>query len=424
MYLKEHGVEAYDTLFSAEGVWTDPTVAATIDRMLSLLTDENIDGGVDGALATPFVEAVAQVFGTSPSAELYFGGSFVGGIATGEDVNPELAGQEGTAIDWFPFPTIDGNGEGLVTFGGDQIAAMVADTDTAEFLEYMLSQEAGEVWASAGTVYRAEHQCRSEHVPDGDHAEGCRADQRGRGHPVRRGRPPAGRQPWRAAPVRAARRGRRGTSRGSSRPKSARRGRRSRSTAEGEGTVPSPSVPHRRKRRPSMAVISPPAEAAPSSSSAPGAGFSWAALLFLGPAALFLIVFLVYPTIYTFFLSFNRGRAGEFSEWVGLDNWITLFTEDPNFLRLGFPPSGALWNNVLWIIFYVSLTVLFGLLVAVMATRVRYESAIKAIVFLPQAIAATSLGHHLGLRLLARSRDRSPERPPRHRRRGASFRSG
>jgi alpha-glucoside transport system substrate-binding protein len=152
MYLKEHGVEAYDTLFSSEGVWTDPTVAATIDRMLSLLTDENIAGGVDGALATPFVEAVAQVFGTSPSAELYFGGSFVGGIATGEDVNPELAGQEGTAIDWFPFPTIDGNGEGLVTFGGDQIAAMVADTDTAEFLEYMLSQEAGEVWASAGTV--------------------------------------------------------------------------------------------------------------------------------------------------------------------------------------------------------------------------------------------------------------------------------
>lgn len=122
-----------------------------------------------------------------------------------------------------------------------------------------------------------------------------------------------------------------------------------------------------------------------------GGGFSWAALLFLGPAALLLIVFLVYPTIYTFFLSFNRGRAGEFSNWVGVDNWVRLFTEDPNFLRLGFPPSGALWNNVLWIIFYVTLTVLLGLIVAVMATRVRYEAPIKAIVFLPQAIAATSL---------------------------------
>ena len=142
-----------------------------------------------------------------------------------------------------------------------------------------------------------------------------------------------------------------------------------------------------------MTVVTTPTDAPPASSSTShvGGGFSWAALLFLGPAALLLIVFLVYPTIYTLFLSFNRGRAGEFSEWVGLDNWIRLFTEDPNFLRLGFPPSGALWNNVLWIIFYVSLTVLFGLIVAVMATRVRYESAIKAVVFLPQAIAATSL---------------------------------
>jgi alpha-glucoside transport system permease protein len=123
----------------------------------------------------------------------------------------------------------------------------------------------------------------------------------------------------------------------------------------------------------------------------PGSGFSWATVFFLGPAALLLLVFLVYPTVYTFFLSFNRGRAGEFSEWVGLDNWINLFTKDPNFLRLGFPPEGALWNNVLWLIFYVTLTVFLGLVIAVMATRVRYEAAIKAVVFLPQAIAATSL---------------------------------
>jgi alpha-glucoside transport system permease protein len=103
------------------------------------------------------------------------------------------------------------------------------------------------------------------------------------------------------------------------------------------------------------------------------------------------VVFLVYPAVYTIALSFNRGRRGEFTEWVGLDNWIRLFTQDPNFLRLGFPPSGALWNNVLWIIFYVTLVVFLGLVIAVMATRVRYEAWIKAIVFLPQAIAAASL---------------------------------
>src|SRR5690606_15166274 len=92
-YLKMHGTEAYDTLFSPDGDWTDPSVQETIDKMLEILTEENIDGGIDGALATEFVDAVGKVFSTSPSAELYYGGGFVGGIATGADVNPDLAGQ-------------------------------------------------------------------------------------------------------------------------------------------------------------------------------------------------------------------------------------------------------------------------------------------------------------------------------------------
>jgi alpha-glucoside transport system permease protein len=116
------------------------------------------------------------------------------------------------------------------------------------------------------------------------------------------------------------------------------------------------------------------------------------ALVFLLPALILLLVFLVYPTIYTFLLSFNRGRRGEFTQWVGFDNYVRLFTKDPNFIDLShFPPSGALFNNVLWLIFYTSIVIFLGLVVAVMASRVRYESLIKAVVFLPQAIAATAL---------------------------------
>ena len=152
VYLKMNGPEAYDTLFSPEGDWTDPTVQAAIDKMLEVLTADNVDGGIDGATATLFVDAIAKVFSTSPSAELYYGGGFVGGIATGEDVNPDLAGQEGTAIDWFPFPTIDGNGEGLITYGGDVMAALVNDSDVKAFMEYLTTAEAGQVWAEGGTI--------------------------------------------------------------------------------------------------------------------------------------------------------------------------------------------------------------------------------------------------------------------------------
>lgn len=142
-----------------------------------------------------------------------------------------------------------------------------------------------------------------------------------------------------------------------------------------------------------MGVATPPAAAAPQSGQTKGGGggFSWAAALFMAPATFLLAVFLIFPAFYTLFLSFNRGRGGQFTEWVGFDNFLRLFTQDPNFLRLGFPPSGALWNNVLWLIFYTSLCVLFGLIIAVMATRVRYEALIKGIVFLPMAIAPAAI---------------------------------
>jgi alpha-glucoside transport system permease protein len=112
-------------------------------------------------------------------------------------------------------------------------------------------------------------------------------------------------------------------------------------------------------------------------------GWSLAASLFLAPALLLLAVFMLYPVISTIILSFEPG----------LNNYIRLLTADPKFLDLStFPPKGALFNNLLWVIFYTGGCIIVGLLVAVMATRVRYEAQIKAIVFIPQAIAAVALG--------------------------------
>lgn len=122
-----------------------------------------------------------------------------------------------------------------------------------------------------------------------------------------------------------------------------------------------------------------------------GRGPSRSTLLFLAPALVLLLVYLVYPAVYTILLSFDRGRGGVLGQWVGLDNYQRLFT-DPDFINVSqFPPSGALWNNVVWIVFYTAFVIFFGLVIAVIAGRVRYESVIKAIVFLPMAIAATAL---------------------------------
>src|SRR5438093_7605945 len=112
-----------------------------------------------------------------------------------------------------------------------------------------------------------------------------------------------------------------------------------------------------------------------------------ATLLFLAPAVLLLLVFLISPAIYTVLLSFNRGRNGIFEQWVGLDNYTRLFA-DESFLNFStFPPSGALWNNVLWIVFYVSIVIFLGLVFAVVAARVRFVSVLQAIAFCSLSIA-------------------------------------
>ena len=149
------------------------------------------------------------------------------------------------------------------------------------------------------------------------------------------------------------------------------------------GLAPTPAVPAQKVSAPDLTAVR-------RARSPEGPNYV-AALLFLLPAAILLVVFLLYPSIYTLLLSFNRGRGGVFSEWVGLDNYVRLFS-DPDFINFStFPPSGALWNNILWIVFYTSIVIFLGLIIAVVAARVRYESVIKAIVFIPMAISATAL---------------------------------
>ena len=119
----------------------------------------------------------------------------------------------------------------------------------------------------------------------------------------------------------------------------------------------------------------------------------WQALLFIGPALLLLVVLIVYPMIRTTVYSFgNLNSRLEVTRWVGFDNYTRMFTKDKSFLNTEvFPPTGALVNNVKWLILYTSLCLILGLLIAVLAARVRYEALMKSIVFVPMAIAATAV---------------------------------
>jgi len=115
--------------------------------------------------------------------------------------------------------------------------------------------------------------------------------------------------------------------------------------------------------------------------------------LFILPALTLLGSFVVYPTLWTIRMSFDTGLGLRLQKFVGLDNYIRLLTRDQFFLNLStFPPSGAVINNIIWLVLFTTLTVGLGLVIAVLADRVPYEPIVKAVVFLPMAISFTAAG--------------------------------
>src|SRR5918994_3308977 len=102
---------------------------------------------------------------------------------------------------------------------------------------------------------------------------------------------------------------------------------------------------------------------------------------FLAPALVLLGVWIVYPTISTIIRSFYD-RSGD--EFVGIDNYETLFTDDTLLT--------AIKNNFLWILVVPALVTAIGLVFAVLLERVRFATAFKVAVFMPMAISLFAAG--------------------------------
>lgn len=103
--------------------------------------------------------------------------------------------------------------------------------------------------------------------------------------------------------------------------------------------------------------------------------------LWIGPAVLFLVVFLVYPALNTAGISLFNADSTRF---VGLANYAYVFTAQDMLI--------AFKNNILWLVLFTLLTVTFGLIIAVLFDRVHYEAAAKALIFLPMAISFVAAG--------------------------------
>lgn len=103
--------------------------------------------------------------------------------------------------------------------------------------------------------------------------------------------------------------------------------------------------------------------------------------LFIGPAILFLGLYLVYPVFKSALMSFQDSDARRF---VGLANYQWLLA-DSKFRE-------SIFNNMLWLLVVPALSTFFGLLAAQLTDRIRWGNFAKSMIFMPMAISFVGAG--------------------------------
>ena len=109
--------------------------------------------------------------------------------------------------------------------------------------------------------------------------------------------------------------------------------------------------------------------------------FNIRAFLFIAPAFIVFIIFILYPVLETLRLSFYDKYGRDF---VGFNNYLWAF-KDPELRR-------GLLNNLGWLIVVPTLSTAFGLIIANLADKIWWGTIAKSIIFMPMAISFVGAG--------------------------------
>ena len=112
-------------------------------------------------------------------------------------------------------------------------------------------------------------------------------------------------------------------------------------------------------------------------------------LVFLGPAVLIYTGFMIYPLCDSLWLSLNNHAAGGGQIFVGIQNYLALFSQE----RWSAPFWNALRNNaVFFVIHMVAQNPVGLLLAALLATRIRGSAIYRSILFTPTILSVVIVG--------------------------------
>lgn len=110
-------------------------------------------------------------------------------------------------------------------------------------------------------------------------------------------------------------------------------------------------------------------------------------MLFIAPFFIWYTIFQLFPILYSFYLSFYKWDGIGEKSFVGTDNYVKLFTSDPYFLK-------SLGNVLIIIVGYLPLTLLVGLLIAVLLynKRIKGKRFFQTAQFLPYIVVPVACG--------------------------------
>ncbi|GER91882.1 sugar ABC transporter permease [Dictyobacter vulcani] len=107
-------------------------------------------------------------------------------------------------------------------------------------------------------------------------------------------------------------------------------------------------------------------------------------LLFISPWLLGLIIFTIYPLIYSIIFSFTRYSGFRRPVWLGMQNYTRLFSDSLFWLSLG--------NTLYYVLWAVPIGIVVALLLALAMNRdVREVNVYRAILYLPSILPTFAL---------------------------------
>ena len=128
--------------------WTDPAVKQALTDFTLFFKPGYQVGGTQQVLAGTFPNMIGLVFGPDPKAEMLYEGGFVSVLV--QDVNKNI--KPIVEMDFTIFPEGDPK-YGDPVMGGGDVAIMFKDSPEAEqFIKYIISPEAANVFAATNTI--------------------------------------------------------------------------------------------------------------------------------------------------------------------------------------------------------------------------------------------------------------------------------